>query len=526
MSALRQEQTPPPRRRFSLLPSFLRPSRRAVKRFMARYIFYLEAFGYIAVSLVALAVVSCFFFEVDDVIRLDGDPVAIKPREESIKRKADALVTKVFVRKYQQVKKGDPLVEIVESPEWMSRYLILRQTQALLDEFNAPGQAAELAKKRIEEAQAAAREAALATVKKTGPAVTETEEKKEEEKPPLPVVPLTLEEEMLRSIVRQRLAKWDAQDVAKAPRIVITAPIDGIVISPDDLAFKKIDADAEILKVVDINDLRLSGKFKGETVWDARVGKRATIRAIVPDYKTGVIFRGDTVPRGRWFWQKERVVSYGLLDAGVKDLVKDAFKNKKITQRNDLPFDLTEVTDVEVNTRINTVPVEGGADKALVANPPAELNLVGRVETGKHLLTVQMADIPSSVVQKVQQMVSDKVTGKVFLAPQEPKDDDTNDVPLEPLRVESVKDTQLIAKMKAENPDAKGDTDDLKAQAQRSALRGASLDRYYEATLKIQDPPPFLKERVLELLEQGKEVKARAEVRTGKRKVAFLLLKR
>ena len=80
--------------------------------------------------------------------------------------------------------------------------------------------------------------------------------------------------------------------------------------------------------------------------------------------------------------------------------------------------------------------------------------------------------------------------------------------------------------MKAENTDAKGDTDDLKARARRDALRGASLDRYYEATLKIENPPQFLKDRILELLQQGKEVKARAEVRTGRRKVALLLLKR
>lgn len=529
MSALRLEQAPPPRRRFSLLPGFLRPSRRAVKRFMARYIFYLETFGYIAVSLVALAIVSCFFFEVDDVIRLDGDPVAIKPREEVIKNKeADVLVTRVFVQKYQQVKKGDPLVEVVATPEWMSRYLILRQMQSLLDEFNAPGQAAELAKKRIEEAQKAAREAALATVKKTGPAVTESEEKKEEEKPPLPVVPLTLEEEMLRSIVRQRLAKWDAQDVIKAPRLVLRAPIDGIVISPDDLSFKKVDADAEILKVVDLNDLRMSGKFKGETVWDARAGQKATVWAIVPDYKTGVIFRGDTVPEGRLPWQKERVTSYGLLDASIKDKVKDAFKDKKITQRNDIPFNLTEVTDVEVNTRIDTEPAPNdaaAAKDALIGNAPAELELLARVDTGKHYLTVQMADIPRSVVGEVTKTVADKIQGKVVFAPQKPEEEGGN-APLLPLRVERVRDVQIIAKMKAENPDPKGDTDELKSQAQRSALRGASLDRYYEATLRLQNPPEFLKARILELLEQGKEVKARAQVRTGRRKVAFLLLKR
>src|ERR1700737_4866691 len=86
----------------------------AMKRFMARYIFYLEILGYSAVSLVALAVMACFFFQVDDVI--SGDAVAIKPRTESIQREADALVTRVLVRNHQPVHRGDPLVEVVESP--------------------------------------------------------------------------------------------------------------------------------------------------------------------------------------------------------------------------------------------------------------------------------------------------------------------------------------------------------------------------------------------------------------------------
>ncbi len=503
--------------------------RLAVKRFMARYIFYLQTFGYIAVSLVALAIMACFFFKVDDVIRIDGDPVAIKPRAETIKRKADALVTKVFVQKHQRVRQGDPLIEVVESPEWMSRYLVMRQMRSLLDEFAAPGQAAELAKARIEEAQKAAREAALAAVKRTGPAVTEAEEKEEEEKEPLPVIPLTPEEEKVRAIAQQRLADWEAHAVPKAPRIVIRAPIDGIVVAADDLAFKKVDADAEILKVVDLDDLRLTVKFKGDTVADARSGQRATIKALVPEYKRGVIFRGDTVPEGRYSWQKERVVSYSLIDPKVKDMVKDAFKDRKITQRNDIPFNLAEVTDVEVNTDIETVPAGSGspalAAGTIVADAPAEMELYGKVLEGKHRLTVQVADIPPAVTQQVTQMVAGQIRGKVIEAPQEPEEPG-GPTPIQSLRVQAVRGAQIIAKMKGENAEAKRDTKRLKMEAARTAQRAAPLARLYEATVQIQNPPQFLKDRVLELMELGKEVKAKAEVKTGRRPVAFLLLKR
>jgi multidrug resistance efflux pump len=497
----------------------------AVKRFMARYIFYLETFGFIAVSLVALAVVSCFFFKIDDIIRLDGDPVAIKPRAEGIKGKADLLVTRVFVRNHQEVRRNDPLVEVVENPGWKSRYLVMRQMQALLDEFDAPGQAAELAKKRIEQAQQEAREAALASAKKIGPAITESEAKKEEEKEPLPVVPLTPEEQKVRALIQQRLAHWSAHEMPKSPRFVLRAPIDGIVVAPDDLAFKMVDADAEVLKVVDLDDLRITGKLKGETLPDAREGQQAVVKAIIPERKTGMIFRGDTVPQGRYFWQKERVTSFSLLDPKLKDTVKEAFKDRKITRRDDIPFDMTEVTDVEVNADLKTVPLANAPLPDITADLPGEMELGGHVVDGKHVLTVQLADMPPSVKQEVTQQVGEAVTGKIIEAPDRPKKHG-GPVPLHHLRVEGVRGVQVIAKMKAENPEPKGKTDRLKKEAARNAVRGASLDRLYEATIRIDNPPPVLKKRVLELLEQGKVVKARVEIKTGRRPIAFILLKR
>lgn len=50
--------------------------------------------------------------------------------------------------------------------------------------------------------------------------------------------------------------------------------------------------------------------------------------------------------------------------------------------------------------------------------------------------------------------------------------------------------------------------------------------RQFEATVQITNPPPFLKNRTLELMDQGKQVKAKVDLITGRRPVAFLLLKR
>lgn len=519
---------------------FMDPRSPAMKRFKARYIFYLEVFGFAIVSLLALAVAACFFFQVDDVIT-DKD-LAIQPRAESIKRAAGVLVTRVFVRNHQQVHQGDPLIEVVENPKWIGRYLVMQRMQTLLDEMTAPGQSAELAQKRVEQTLGN---------KPAGSTAEEADSKDEDQKTALPPIALLPDEEKLKATLGQRLAGWTSGELAKSPRVVVRSPINGVIVAPDDLAFKRVDADAEILKVVDLNDLRLTPKLSGDTVADARPGQLANIKAIVPDTKSGLIFRGDTVPKGRYFWQKERVTTFGVLDPKIKEIVKDSFKDRKITQRDDIPFNVKDVKEVEVDADLQTAPAgnKAAGSGAAAASPaaqqpqpaveapapivgdmPAELKLTGKVLEGKHKLNVQIGDTTPAVTRQVQQLVAKQLRGRVVEIPEEPKREG-GPVRVEPLRIEAVRNVHVITKLKGENTGVKGPTDRLKREAARKAIRGYPYEkisdaRQYEATVQIQNPPQFLKDRVLALMEEGKDVKARVEVRTGRRPVAFLLLKR
>jgi hypothetical protein len=505
----------------------------AMKRFMARYIFYLELIGYLAVSLIALAVVACFFFSVNDTIT--GDAVPIKARTESIKAEAGALVTRVFVQNHQSVRWGDPLVEVVEKPEWISRYRVMHQMRLLLEEMETPG-----ASTRAGDPSAGQDTANAGAGDNT--------DAKDAAAPPLPKILLTPEEQKLRDMLKQRLADWDASEAAMAPRVVIRSPIDGVVVASDDLSFKQMNADEEILKVADLNDLRLTVKFNsGDTIADARVGQKAIIKAISPEYKNGVTLRGDTVPRGRPIWQRERVTSAQLLGSKIKKIVKDAFKDRTVTQRDDLPFKVTDIKKVEVDADLETalgsrLPAAGkggsaaagsrepGARRSIQADAPADLELTGKVLEGKHRLNVQIADLPPAVRTQVAALVVKKMKGRLIDAPQQPKKEG-GPTPEDRLRVEAVRNVQVIAQVKGENTDAKGASDRLKRQAARTALRGAPYEkmsdaRQFEATVQITNPPQFLKDEVLELMDQGKDVKAKAEVITGRRPVAFLLLKR
>lgn len=94
------------------------------RRFVAKYIKYLTVFGYVFVALMAVIVAVLWFVEVDEVVS-GGEE--IRPREESVKHDADAVVLKVLVANHADVMAGQVLVEISDDPEWVKRYRSARE---------------------------------------------------------------------------------------------------------------------------------------------------------------------------------------------------------------------------------------------------------------------------------------------------------------------------------------------------------------------------------------------------------------
>src|SRR5260370_42424470 len=119
-------------------------------------------------------------------------------------------------RNHQRVHRGDPLVEFVESPPWISRYLVMRQMQALLGAFDTPGQTAPSDNSSANPAPADA----------SGSGDTDSQTTAEAAKPALPKVSLTPEEMRLHHLVKLRLPDWE-EEGAKSARLVLRSAIDG-----------------------------------------------------------------------------------------------------------------------------------------------------------------------------------------------------------------------------------------------------------------------------------------------------------
>ena len=92
-----------------------------MRRFIARYVVYLEVFGYLFVVTVVAAIAVLWFVKVDNTSQAYSNPL-IKPNEREVTRKADAVVLKVLVRDRVDVTEGQPLAEVCDDPAWVGRY--------------------------------------------------------------------------------------------------------------------------------------------------------------------------------------------------------------------------------------------------------------------------------------------------------------------------------------------------------------------------------------------------------------------
>src|SRR5947208_1867773 len=97
------------------------------RRFVAKYVTYVEVFGYLFVATLAAGIFAAWFFHVDDVVKDDASKnPEIAPKEIVVKDANDAYITRLFVTdKFQSVKKGQPLVEVIDDPDWVDRFRVM-----------------------------------------------------------------------------------------------------------------------------------------------------------------------------------------------------------------------------------------------------------------------------------------------------------------------------------------------------------------------------------------------------------------
>jgi hypothetical protein len=272
----------------------------------------------------------------------------------------------------------------------------------------------------------------------------------------------------------------------------LTAPAAGTVRIDPSVADKTIESEAVIAKVVDYRDLRLTASLGGQTVPQAKIGQMARVSAISIEPEAGTLFRGTNAISGR------------LLGDGVKKVLQDGLAGSQVRLRDDIPLKVSEVSEVQVDARAK--PIAGGSgENPVPLDPPSDYSVEAQVIEGSPAASVQVADLPADLAAKAKEAVAQTVDGRTI-----------RHLDGSVAKLAKPEDVHLVVKLKAVQADGTATT----------VLNGTSLSRTFEAQLKIASPPQFLINAVRAADLAGKPVTSRVELRTGRRPIAFLLLRK
>lgn len=443
------------------LPNIRAPRRKWLRRFIAKYIRYVEVIGYLFVMVAAVGTVTCWFVQVDDTAKADATP-AVKPRTEVVKAdQHDVVIVKVLVPNHTAVKAGQPLVRVCRDPKWVERFKALRHWEEATKSLAQSGDLS-----------------------------------------------------LFSSDARQRLAEWKEQ-IQKANWEEMSAPIAGVVDGVKNLEGKVIPKGKDICRVLDFNDLRITVKLIGDNVPKARVGQKAHIE-ILPDYGRLPLYVRGEAAWGRF--DKQHVQFNDLLDDQDKEAIKEKLASATITLRDDIPLTFTDILSLWVDSTL--IPQAASDGEKSAATIPIETlahfnPLQGTLMDGKHTGKMELRDVPEEVKEELRQRLLQKLKGKVASAGDRP------------FRVQDIQNVHPAIQLKIETLDPTESEEELERKLENAHV-AAKIERFYEGTVQINDPPLELKKMVetLQLQDKPVDIRTNVWVVVAQRRVAMLLFRR
>jgi hypothetical protein len=446
------------------LPNIRPPRRKWLRRFIAKYIRSVEVIGYGFVVLAAAAIITCWFVQVDEMVKADASP-AIKPRTEVVKdEQNDVVVVKVLVKNHQKVKKHQPLVRVCRDPKWVERFKAMRRGEEMMKALAKSGDAS-----------------------------------------------------LLSAAALQRFAEWKEQ-VQKTDLEEMSAPRAGVVDGVEDLEGEVIPKGKDICRVLDFSDLRITVKLLGENVPKARLGQKAHIE-ILPDYGSLPLY-----VRGEAAWSRfdqQHVQFNDLLNDEDKEAIKAKLQgeDKTLTLRDDIPLTFSDVLALWVDSTLipqTASPREQATAAAVPTETLTRLNpLRGTLIEGKHTGKMELRDVPEDVKEELRQRLLQKLKGKVVSS------DDR------PFRIKDIQDLRPAIQLKIETLDPTESEEELERKLQNAHV-AAKIERFYEGTVQIDNPPLELRRAVekLQLQDKPVDIKTNVWVAVAQRRVAMLLFRR
>ena len=432
------------------------------RRFIARYIVYLEVFGYLFVGVVVVAIALLFFFKVDDVSQAYSNPL-IKPHEQEVSQKTDVIVLNVLVRNHAEVAKEQPLAEVCDDPAWVRRYQAAQHSDSLIA------------------------------------ALDRTADRRE----------LMPDEKVLQEALKKASEHWEMR-LARMPKVFLRAPLAGVAVVEDGLAGQVVPAGKEIVHILDFNDLRISSDLRGANLADARVGQPIKVEALTT-YGNGEILRGDFDRSGQWRWKKRHGQFNSVAAGKIKDILQDHFKGEVVTLEEDTLFAVSKVTEVDLQgtLHVEDAPDAGGG---LDPEPFSETPILGHVIEGTHTALVRFLDLPDSLQARVEGALLEKLKAQVVRS-----------LDGSAFSVKGIRDLKVTVKMEG---DEKGLKKAYLDGAEPLLTEKVERKFIFEAKIDNPSPALKAKVRELALAGTPTYIKTKTEVVVGQRRIAMLLFRK
>jgi hypothetical protein len=270
----------------------------------------------------------------------------------------------------------------------------------------------------------------------------------------------------------------------------------GVFVFDEALLGNRLEPDTELAQLRDYSQLLVSAKLGGQGVANAKAGGVATLKSLSVSSASGVLVRGDT--------ETGPVVSGRLVGAGTVEKLSVELMDMPLQVRDDIPLQVSGISKLEVDSQM--VLKEGGSGEGVQVDPAASTILKAEVLSGEHTATIQFANLPSSIQERVNRVIEEAVGDRVV-----------TDLAGNPRTIQSVGGLNTVFQVTA-IPGA--------GKSGMELVSGTAISRNFEAQLKIQSPPDYLMKAVRNADAEGQTVTVKVELKTGDRAIATLLLKR
>ena len=331
------------------------------RRFIARYVKYLEIFGYGFVFAVIAIIAFLWFAKTEDLVLSNAEP--IKPHEYVLSPDEDVIVIEALVKNKTDVTVGQPLFEISRDESQVNRYRAKQVAEELAGALDS-----------------------LATSSS-----------------------LTLSERELQGVMRSATSVWE-QELSQ--RETLTATHDGVILFEEEIVGTVVEKGDEIARILDFDDLRISASLKGAAQRLARVGQLAHIE-VITTYGDGEILRTDVDSPDSWSTGFAQFND--ISDGQITKQLENYFSGKLAAIEDDTVFALGKVTKIDLHSTLNVQnagPLDPG--EKIEAEPLNRIALTGTLIEGTHTAEFRIHTFPNEIQQEIQNTLQDRILERQF----------------------------------------------------------------------------------------------------------------